>query len=61
MPEPDDFYTDSQRQFQKDHDSYNLANAVVDAIVSDDIQDKQVGNSSSSTNRNKNLLNFQIW
>ncbi|MEM6834246.1 MAG: pyridoxamine 5'-phosphate oxidase family protein [Pseudomonadota bacterium] len=41
MPTADEFYTESQRAFQKDHDSFKLANAVVDAIVSDDLDDKQ--------------------
>ncbi|MEM1051738.1 MAG: pyridoxamine 5'-phosphate oxidase family protein [Pseudomonadota bacterium] len=42
MPDPNDFYSDSQRRFQKEHDSLNLANAVVAAIVSDEIQEKQI-------------------
>lgn len=42
MPTPDEFYTDSQRQIQKDQDSTNLADAVVAAIVSDELQDEQI-------------------
>lgn len=42
MPGPDEFYTASQREFQEKHDSRNLADAVVAAIVTDEILDKQI-------------------
>jgi len=42
MPSPDDFYSDSQRKIQAEHDSVNLADAVVAAIVSDEIQEEQI-------------------
>ncbi len=42
MPDPNEFYSESQRQFQEDHDSRNLADAVVAAIVTDDIQEPQI-------------------
>ena len=42
MPTPDEFYTASQRKIQKDHDSHNLADAVVAAIVSDELQEEQI-------------------
>ncbi|MBL4673419.1 MAG: pyridoxamine 5'-phosphate oxidase family protein [Arenicella sp.] len=42
MPTADEFYSQSQRKIQKEHDSHNLADAVVAAIVSDELQDEQI-------------------
>lgn len=42
MPTPDEFYSDTQRKVQAEHDSVNLADAVVAAIVSDEIQEEQI-------------------
>lgn len=42
MPTPDEFYTKSQRHFQEQHESRNLADAVAAAIVTDEIQEKQI-------------------
>lgn len=42
MPSPDDFYSKAQRKMQRDHNSESLANAVVAAIVTDEIQEKQI-------------------
>ncbi|MFK8018574.1 MAG: pyridoxamine 5'-phosphate oxidase family protein [Pseudomonadales bacterium] len=42
MPIPDEFYSAAQRKVQAEHDSLNLADAVVAAIVSDDIQEEQI-------------------
>jgi len=42
MPAPDDFYSQSQRNLQKEQESYNLANAVAAAIVSDELQEEQI-------------------
>jgi len=42
MPTPDEFYTEGQRKIQKDHDSYKLADAVVAAIVSDELEQEQI-------------------
>lgn len=42
MPSPDEFYTESQRKIQQEQDSHNLANAVVAAIVSDELQEEQI-------------------
>lgn len=43
MPSAEEFYTDSQRRLQAEHDSAKLAQAVVGAIVSDVIPDEQYG------------------
>jgi len=42
MPTPEEFYTQSQREIQREHDSKNLADAVVAAIVSDELQQEQI-------------------
>jgi len=42
MPTPDEFYTESQRKIQREHDSDKLADAVVAAIVSDELQAEQI-------------------
>lgn len=42
MSNPDEFYTDTQRQLQGENDSLKLADAVVHAIVTDDIQSEQI-------------------
>jgi len=36
MPTPDEFYTESNRKLQGEHDSLKLADAVVHAIVDDE-------------------------
>lgn len=41
MPSSEEFYTDSQRNLQAEHDSSTLAKAVVGAIVSDEIPEEQ--------------------
>lgn len=41
MPDANDFYSSSQRELQDEHDSLKLANAVVKAIVTDDVQPEQ--------------------
>lgn len=43
MPNPDDFYTKSQRALQEENECLNLANAVVAAIVTDELQEEQIG------------------
>jgi len=42
MPTPEEFYTQSQRKIQQEHESKNLADAVVAAIVSDELQQEQI-------------------
>ncbi len=42
MPSPNEFYSDAQRKVQAEHDSVDLADAVVAAIVSDEIQEEQI-------------------
>jgi len=42
MPTPDEFYTKAQRELQAAHDSENLSEAVVQAIVTDDIPEPQI-------------------
>ncbi len=42
MPNPDEFYSQSQRAIQAEQDSRNLADAVVAAIVSDELQEAQI-------------------
>lgn len=42
MPTPDEFYSLPQRKIQREHDSKNLADAVVAAIVSDELQNEQM-------------------
>ena len=41
MPSPDEFYTETQRKIQKEQESVNLADALVAAIVTDQVQDDQ--------------------
>jgi len=43
MPNPDEFYSQTQRTIQREHDSKDLADAVVAAIVSDELQEEQIG------------------
>ncbi|MGI9229743.1 MAG: pyridoxamine 5'-phosphate oxidase family protein [Gammaproteobacteria bacterium] len=43
MPNPDDFYTESQRKLQKENESLKLADTVVKTIVTDEIQEAQIG------------------
>ena len=40
--EPNDFYTDAQSKLQTDNDSAKLASAVVNAIVSEELQPEQI-------------------
>ena len=47
MIDPNDFYTDKQRDLQKQHDSHKLANVVVASIVSEELQDPQIAFISS--------------
>jgi len=42
LPTPDEFYTKTQRDLQAEHESSNLADAVVAAIVTDELQSKQI-------------------
>lgn len=42
MPDPNDFYTATQREFQQKNDSTNLANAAVKSVVTDEIQPEQI-------------------
>jgi len=42
MPSPDKFYTESQRKIQQEQESHNLADAVIAAVVSDELQDEQI-------------------
>jgi len=42
MPTPEEFYSQSQREIQQDQESKNLADAVVAAIVSDELQQEQI-------------------
>jgi len=42
MPSPEQFYSSSQRKIQNDHESKDLADAVVAAIVSDELQQEQI-------------------
>ncbi len=41
MPSPDEFYTQTQRKIQKEQESLNLADALVGAIVTEEVQDEQ--------------------
>jgi len=42
MPNWDEFYSQSQPAIQAEHDSRNLADAVVAAIVSDELQEEKI-------------------
>lgn len=42
-PDPDSFYTEKMRALQNAQDSHKLANAVVAAIVRDELQEEQIG------------------
>ncbi len=43
MPTPDEFYTPSNRKLQDKHESTKLADAVVHAIVDDELRPEQAG------------------
>lgn len=43
MPTPDEFYTESNRKLQGENDSRKLADAVVHAIVDDELRPEQAG------------------
>jgi len=42
MPDPRDFYTDTQRKLQQEHQCSNLAGAVVAAIVRDELEPEHI-------------------